>query len=182
MVRSDRIRQKMEFPPQWSAFPLEDFDSASARTQGPAGMELMVQMRPNGRLLDHVRVATGGAELLEVKTPLGQLIPSPNLNRWKARYQFWARDTAIRRNMTTSAWKDVYALINSREMLIEDVVGEEVNPEVVINELDSLPTTTGKSAVIRHAVVIGEDQKMELELQSLPTSLAHVSGKPSFRG
>ena len=161
---------------------MEDFDTATARTQGAAGMGLMAQMRPNGRLLDHVRVATGGNELLETSTPLGHLIPSPNLNKWRIRYHFWMRDTAIRRNMTTSAWKDVYALIHSHEMTIHTQEGEQVNPEEVIRELDDLPATTSKSAVIRHAVVIGEDKRMELELQSLPTSLAHVNGKPSFRG
>jgi hypothetical protein len=172
----------MEFPPQWNAFPLEDFDTAAARTQGAAGMELMAQMRPNGRLLDHVRVATGGSEILEVEVPLGKLIPSPNLNGLKARYQFWARDTAIRRNMTTSVWKDVYALIHSHEIQVEEETGGPVSSEDVIRELDSLPTAVGKTAVVRHAIVIGEDQRMQLELQSLPTSLAHVSGKPFFRG
>lgn len=172
----------MEFPPQWNAFPLEDFDTAAARTQGAAGMELMAQMRPNGRLLDHVRVATGGSEILEVEVPLGKLIPSPNMNGLKARYQFWARDTAIRRNMTTSVWKDVYALIHSHEIQVEEETGGPVSSEDVIRELDSLPTAVGKTAVVRHAIVIGEDQRMQLELQSLPTSLAHVSGKPFFRG
>jgi hypothetical protein len=110
----------MEFPPQWNAFPLDDFDVAAARTQGAAGMELMAQMRPNGHLLDHVRIATGGSEILEVEVPPGNLIPSPNPNRWKAKYQFWARDTAIRRNMTTSTWKDVYALIHSHEIQVTE--------------------------------------------------------------
>ncbi len=172
----------MEFPPQWNAFPLEDFDTAAARTQGAAGMELMAQMWPNGRLLDHIRVATSGSEILEVEVPLGKLIPSPNLNGLKARYQFWARDTAIRRNMTTSVWKDVYALIHSHEIQVEEETGGPVSSEDVIRELDSLPTAVGKTAVVRHAIVIGEDQRMQLELQSLPTSLAHVSGKPFFRG
>jgi hypothetical protein len=51
----------MEFPPEWNVFTLEDYEAAAARTQGASGMELMAQMRPNGLLLDHVRVATGGA-------------------------------------------------------------------------------------------------------------------------
>jgi hypothetical protein len=106
----------MEFPASWNVFPAEDFSTAEARSPGVAGMELMVQMRPNGRLLDHFRVALGGTEILEVSTPLAKLIPSPNLNGWKARYQFWARDTATRRNMTTSGWKDVHQLIHSHEM------------------------------------------------------------------
>jgi hypothetical protein len=84
--------------------------------------------------------------------------------------------------MTTSAWKDVYALIHSHEIQVEEETGEPVSSEDVIRELDGLPTAVGKTAVVRHAIVIGEDQRMQLELQSLPTSLAHVSGKPFFRG
>jgi hypothetical protein len=76
-------------------------------------MELMVQMWPNGRLLNHFKVVLGGSEILEVTTPLARLIPSPNLNRWKAKYQFWAGDTTICRNMTTSRWKDVYQMITA---------------------------------------------------------------------
>jgi hypothetical protein len=172
----------MEFPMPWSAFPLEDFDTAAARTQGAAGMELMAQMRPNGRLLDHVRVATGGNEILEAEVQLSNLIPSPNLNNWKARIQFWARDTAIRRNMTTSGWKDVYALIHSHDIQVVESDDSPVDIEEVVRELDGLPAAIGRSAVIRHAVVIGEDQRMALELQSLPVSLATVNGKPSYRG
>jgi hypothetical protein len=132
--------------------------------------------------LDHVRIATGGSEILEVEVPLGNLILSPNLNRWKAKYQFWARDTAIRRNMTTSTWKDVYVLIHSHEIQVTEENGEPANVEEVIDELDELPAAGGKSAVIRHAIVVGEDQRMQLELQSLPATLAHVNGKPFFRG
>ena len=172
----------MEFPAQWNVFPLEDFDTAAARTQGAAGMELMAQMRPNGRLLDHVRIAMGGNEILETVIPLDRLFPSPSLNNWKGKIQFWARDTAIRRNMSTSQWKDAYTMIHSHEIQVEDAGGEEVNIEQVIRSLDELPGGAGRVAVIRHAVVIGEDQKMNLELQSLPVSLATVNGKPSYRG
>jgi hypothetical protein len=172
----------MEFPPQWHAFQLEDFDTAAPRTQGAAGMELMVQMRPNGRLLDHVRVAVGGNEILQAEVPMDRLFPSPNLNGWKARFQFWARDTAIRRNMSTSVWKDAYAMFHSHEVQVLTAGDEQVNTEEVIRELDDLPAAAGHSAVLRHAVIIGEDQKMALELQSLPVSLATVNGKPSFRG
>jgi hypothetical protein len=38
----------MEFPASWNVFPAEDFSTAEARSPGVAGMELMVQMRPNG--------------------------------------------------------------------------------------------------------------------------------------
>jgi hypothetical protein len=168
---------EMEFPVTWVVFQAEDFATTEVRAPGSTGMEVMAQMRPNGRLLDHFRVVLGGSEILEAAMPLDRLIPSPNLNRWRARYQFWARDTAIRRNMTTSSWRDVYQLIHSNEFRIENEEGELVDTADV-RVLDE----ENKSAVIRYATTIGEDRRMTLELQSLPTSLAAVNSKPTFRG
>jgi hypothetical protein len=162
----------MEFPPEWNVFLLEDFEAVAA------GMELMAQMRPNGGLLDHVHVATGGAEILEAEIKLNNLFLISSLNSWKAKFQFWARDTAIRRNMTSSAWKDVYSMIHSHKIRIEEEGGEPVDMAEVVGELDCQPAS--RSAVIRHDVVIGEDQQMALELQSLPAFLATVNGKPSY--
>ncbi len=150
----------MEFPASWVVFQAEDFYTAEVRAPGPVGMELMAQMRPNGRLLDHFRVVLGGSEILEASTPLNKLIPSPNLNRWKAKYQFWARDTAIRRNMMTGCWMDVYQLIHCNEIRIETEEGEAVDTAEVVQTLDEV----NRSAVIRYATTIGEDRRMTLEL------------------
>ncbi len=168
----------MEFPTDWTAFLADDFATAEARSPGSLGMELMAQMRPNGHLLDHFRVVLGGSELLEAAIPLDKLLPSPNLNGWKARYQFWPRDTAIRRNMTTSSWLDVSQLVRSNDLRIMDEDGEAVNTVNAARILEE----NNKSAVIRFAATVGEDRRMTLELQSLPTSLAVVNSKPIFRG
>ncbi len=69
-------------------------------------------------------------------------------------------------------------MIHSHEIRIEEEGGELVDIAEVVGELNSQPTSC--SAVIRHAIVIGEDQRMALELQSLPVSLAMVNGKPSY--
>jgi hypothetical protein len=53
----------MEFPSDWAVTQTDEFDAAAARSHGKAVM--MIQARPNGRLLDHFRVATGGSEILE---------------------------------------------------------------------------------------------------------------------
>jgi hypothetical protein len=74
----------------------------------------------------------------------------------------------------------VYSMIHSHEIRIEEEGGELVDMAEVVGDLDSQPT--GRSAVIRHAIVIGEDQRMALERQSLPVSLAMVNGKPSYQG
>jgi hypothetical protein len=99
-----------------------------------------------------------------------------------ARFQFWGRDTNLRRNMRTSAWLDVYGLIKSKVIKLESASGETIKPELVIKILDLMTGARLKSAVIRTCAAVGLDGKMELELQALPLPLAMVNGKPSFLG
>jgi hypothetical protein len=53
-----------------------------------------------------------------------------------------------------------------------------MDPEDVLRAVD----LSGKAAVVRYATTIGEDRRMTLELQSLPTTLGVVNSKPVFRG
>jgi hypothetical protein len=56
----------MEFPPKaWDVFPAEQIVTAAPRDPGELGMELLVQMRDNGRIQDHFRIAIGGTRLLK---------------------------------------------------------------------------------------------------------------------
>ncbi len=68
-------------------------------------MELMIQARLNGRLLDHFRIATGGSEILEAKFQLTDIISNAELEGEgvTAQFQFWGREANLRWNMTTSA-------------------------------------------------------------------------------
>jgi hypothetical protein len=50
----------MEFPPEWNVVSAEQFATAQPRAAGILGMELLVQARPNGRMLDHFRMSLGG--------------------------------------------------------------------------------------------------------------------------
>jgi hypothetical protein len=60
----------MEFPPKaWDVFPAEQFDTALPRDPGELGMELLVQMRDNGRIQDHFRIALSGTKLLKALLP-----------------------------------------------------------------------------------------------------------------
>jgi hypothetical protein len=52
----------MEFPSDRAVFHTDMFGTAAPRSHGETIMELMMQARPNGRLLDHFRVATGGRD------------------------------------------------------------------------------------------------------------------------
>ena len=66
----------MDFPPEWVVLPAEDFTTAAPHNSGICGMELLAQIRPNGRILDHFRVSLDGSKILEVNTPLSSLMPS----------------------------------------------------------------------------------------------------------
>jgi hypothetical protein len=172
----------MEFPGELDYYDNEDFDTAVPRSTGEAVMELMAQIRPNGRVMDHFRIALGGSSLLEVNKSLSAIIPAPSLDKYKFRFQFWARDVAIRRNMMTSKWLDVTSIIESNMAAISDLAGVEVAQEDVLEELENLDGGVPKFAAIRYAVVVGPDQRMALEVQSLPASANVLNGKPSFVG
>jgi hypothetical protein len=145
-------------------------------------MELMIQARPNGRLLDHFRVATGGSEILEAVFNLMDIFSNPELKGVVCKYQFWVPDVILRRNMATSAWMDVYNMIKSNDLKLEGTDGKPIKAEVVFKFQDQMTGARLKSAVIRMCAAVGLDEKMELEMQALPLFLAMVNGKPSFLG
>ena len=65
----------MEFPPaSWDVFPAADFETTGPRDPGELGVELMVQARANGRLLDHFRITVGGTSLITTKFNLASVM------------------------------------------------------------------------------------------------------------
>ena len=64
----------MDFPPEWVVLPAEDFTTTAPRNTGICGMELLAQIRPNGRILNHFRVPLDGSKILEISTPLSSLM------------------------------------------------------------------------------------------------------------
>lgn len=141
-------------------------------------MELLAQIRPNGRVLDHYRITLGGSKILDVSVPLSKLLVSSRSNALKLRYQIWPRDISIKRNMTTSGWSDMYELLSSRAASVVGAEGETIPYEAILEDLKE----AGESASVRFAVIIGEDLHMKLMLQCLPASAAHLMGRPAFRG
>ena len=55
----------MEFPPDWEGMAADDFTTARPCNTGLCGMELLAQVRPNGRILGHYRVSLGGRRQLQ---------------------------------------------------------------------------------------------------------------------
>jgi hypothetical protein len=173
----------MEFPaPSWDFFPSEDFELAAPRFAGRLGAEIMAQARPNGRVMDHWRVALGGSEILLASTDLTKIIPAASsLPKWRLSYNMWPRDIVIRRNMACSEWTDVLSLIERNDVIIDDNMGEPVLNTLVLGELKKIKSKEPVSASFRWAVVIGCDHSMELQLQSLPASASFLAGRPVFK-
>jgi hypothetical protein len=73
-------------------------------------MEVMLQMRPNGRCLDHFRIALTGTHL-DTQVKAANVFKAPILAKYRLTLQAWPRDLRIRRNMTTTEWWDVYTSI-----------------------------------------------------------------------
>jgi hypothetical protein len=172
----------MDFPPKWEYFPADQFSSAQPRAASELGLELLVQVRPNGRMLDHFRVVLGGSKILTVNAAMADLLQIPSAKRWRLKMQSWPRDIEIKRNMVTSAWMDVEALLASKaaQMVLVGDDGEEseVAHNVAIGEMDQAEV----GAALRFAVIIGGDQRLVLALQGLPATAEYLMGRPAFRG
>ena len=105
----------MEFPPEdWPAFPAADYELAVPRDPGALGVEVMAQARVNGRIVDHFRVAVGGASILRVNFTTRDIYLSERIPVTPLQFEVWPRDVKLRRNMATSEWMDVNTLVASR--------------------------------------------------------------------
>ena len=176
----------MEFPPtDWEVFPADDFELAVPRDPGALGMEIMAQARGNGRIQDHVRMALGGSSLVNKLIPISTVISKATLPAWKIKISTWPRDINIRRNMATSAWMDLRALVASGEVGVEDHEEQEVPNEAFVDMLDqgsSTGTREKAASALRWAVTVGEDHLLRLDLQSLPVSASSTSSRPLLKG
>jgi hypothetical protein len=172
----------MEFPPDTlELLPAHEFETAGTRQPGKAAMELQVQARPNGRCVDHFKIALGGSGLLQASVPMNRIFSASVLGDYKMQFQFWGRDIKIRRNMCTSTWADAYAKLAAREVT---VVKDEAEVEIadVLQLLDGLDDPAGRAGAYRFGVVAGHDKKMHLEMVALPASAATISSKPTLVG
>jgi hypothetical protein len=170
----------MEFAPEeWGVFPAEEFNTAAPRASGQLYMELMIQVRPNGRMLDHCRLGLGGSSVVDARFELARLFSFPAASRWAVRYQVWPKDIDLRRNMASTGWKDLTTMVASHDAVVIDRdSGEPVASEIVLDAIKA----SGSGASVRFAVIVGEDQSVHLQLQGLPAAANVLMGKPAFRG
>jgi hypothetical protein len=165
----------MDFPPVYTVFPAKQFLTAAPRSPGSLGVELLAQVRPNGRIIDHYKLVLGGSSIVNINTPMMSLFPDVP-EAWRFRQQVWARDIDVRRNMTTTVWANINTLLAAREAWVEDAAGVHVPMETVLEALDD------KKAAMRWAVVASDDETLELLCQALPASAETLMGKPALRG
>jgi hypothetical protein len=161
----------MEFPIQnWFHFPADEFMTANPRANSEYCAEVMAQVRPNGRIMDHWRITLGGSAILETSVRIDRLIPAAlNLPRKKLQLQYWLRDVTIRRNMTTSTWIDVADLIRVNNATLVDKEDAATTSEDVLNILGAMQDKSAASTAIRWAVVISDDGQLELQLPTPPS-------------
>jgi hypothetical protein len=173
----------MEFPPEtYDVFEANQFETARARLAGDAVMEVMLQMRPNGRCLDHYRIALDGT-VLETQVVATSVFRAPVLaNKYRLTYQAWPRDLKIRRNMKTTAWVDSFLAISANNILGSTDKGDAVPPEEIKSVFAFIKEMSMKSASTRYAVVAGPDGRMWLEHQALPGTAEALTSKPTFAG
>ena len=170
----------MEFPSEELIFLDKDlFSTASPHGDpGEFGIELLAQIRDNGRILDHSRLVLGGSAIQSAAIQMTSMFSLPSLTGWKFKFQYWPRDVTIRRNMCSSVWVDASTMIGSKEAVVCDANDAQVPYEAVLGILNEKKV----EAAIRWVAVAGEDSKMKLHLHSLPTAAANLSGKPLLRG
>ncbi len=76
----------MEFPPDWRVNNLDDFDVAVAMLATSADevvIELLAQLRPNGRVLDNFRFTVSGPQILDVELVFERLLPADPLKGYR---------------------------------------------------------------------------------------------------
>ena len=74
-------------------------------------MELRAQVRPNGQIMDHFRLAVGGTQLLENSFITSELYANQAILDMTIKWDVWPRDVKIRRNLSMLEWLDLTELI-----------------------------------------------------------------------
>jgi hypothetical protein len=167
----------------WTVLPLEDYALAVPGEPGDLGIEMMVQARANGRIMDHYKFVVAGSvmsvTILSNKVYTADMLPAAALS-----FQMRPAQIRFRQNMVTSDWIDINDRIRSRDCLVsgqEDEEDEDRNAEF-IELLDGLEDKEGAAASIRWALSARADGMFDLELQSLPASATVLNSKPILAG
>jgi len=171
----------MEFPPEWTILPAEDFSTAVPRDPGDLGMDLLVQVRSTGRMIDHFRVAVGGTVILNATFTTKSIFLLRGVPELQLKMDVWPNDIQIRRNMTTSEWVDISTSLAAND-IIASAPGNDNENEDFLAFLAANADKANSGASIRWGIGVSADGKLELNLEGFPASSVSLMGKPTFRG
>ena len=171
----------MEFPPEWTILPAEDFSTAVPRDPGDLGMDLLVQVRSTGRMIDHFRVALGGTVILNATFTTKSIFLLRGVPELQLKMDVWPNDIQIRRNMTTSEWVDISSSLAAND-IISSAPGNDNENEDFMAFLTANADKANSGASIRWGIGVSADGKLELNLEGFPASSVSLMGKPTFRG
>jgi len=172
----------MEFPPEeWTILEAGDFETAVPRDPGILGVELMAQVRPSGRIVDHFRLVLGGSDILEYQFSAKELYIYQETPDIQLSFAVWPADIKIRRNMMTSCWIDAGELLQANDIVGAGGTGADLTDNLK-EFLAAQKDRHVSGAALRWAVGVGPDKRLELSLQALPGSAAVISSKPTLRG
>jgi len=171
----------MEFPPPWDFFEAGEFETATTRDPGELGVELMAQCRNNGRICDHFRIALAGTKLVEKYVNIHAMIPQDALPDWSILVSTFPHHIKIRRNMATSEWTDIREAVASNDLLVYNEDKQAIDSKLLLDALDQIDKGVN-GAAYRWAVMVGEDMKLQLQLQCLPSPANYLASKPMLNG
>ncbi len=129
--------------------------------------ELFATVRSNGRILDDFKCVLGGTDCLEAEFNLAKLFEDPTLGSHSIQIQRWPRDLDLRKGLLSGLWKDVSALVSSRDASVIDKEGAGVTANEFLRMLEQ----SKAHAAARWAVVLADNEKLALQLQGLQTAL-----------
>ena len=172
----------MEFPGDWTILDIEDFETASSpRDPGALGVDVLVQLRNSGRAMDDFRVLVGGSQRLKVGFEASSVFPTTTVPDWIISLECWPWDISLRKIMVSSEWMDVINMLAANDLVVTDADGNECN-ELLVTFFNKQGGKTSYGALLRWAIGVGPDKKLELSLQCLPATSTYLAGKPTLQG
>ena len=155
------------------------FTTARPHNAGLCGMELLAQVRPNGRILDHYRVSLCRRQPYpRCQLQAGWAAPLPHYGRASLQIQCVAQSRGHQEEHVDFRLVRCLRSHGLQESL-RDWRGEPAHPIWQDSAGDQGGRQHGR---LRFAVVAGEDAKMQLLLQCLPGSANSLMGRPLLRG
>jgi hypothetical protein len=170
----------MQFPPEWTfadAANLEAYLYSRTKDRKP-GMEIIVHFL-DGKAGDF-RIVLGGASIVSMKFD-GSKIFGPRFEGYTFLLEQWPSEIFIRHNMASSAWFDGELAIRSNRLTVFTPDGQPDEEDSVLT-LFTADKRTVVGASLRWAVVVGDDCRPALMLQSLPLAENSLTAKPPLRG